>query len=149
MKGKGAGGSSSERFPYFLPIASESGNSPVAIADVTDEYTAGDAARVRLAGASNDEHRGGGVRSVAYSPLPAPSNNDDDDDDDDDDEEIVLLASMVMDGRVVVWDVSSSDAQPIELDWDVITETTRRTAGTEGSTSGTSTSWVVQAMPSR
>ena len=32
MKGKGAGGSSSERFPYFLAIASESGNSPVAIA---------------------------------------------------------------------------------------------------------------------
>ena len=31
MKGKGAGGSSSERFPYFLAIASESGNSPVAI----------------------------------------------------------------------------------------------------------------------
>ena len=61
MKGKGAGGSSSERFPYFLPIASESGNSPVAIADVTDEYTAGDAVRVRLAGASGDEHRGGGV----------------------------------------------------------------------------------------
>jgi len=37
MKGKGAGGSSSERFPYFLAIASESGNSPEAIADVTDE----------------------------------------------------------------------------------------------------------------
>ena len=38
MKGKGAGGSSSERFPYFLAIASESSNSPVAIADVMDEY---------------------------------------------------------------------------------------------------------------
>jgi hypothetical protein len=60
----------------------------VAIADVTDEYTAGDATRVRLAGASGNEHRGGGVRSVAYSPHPAPS-----DDDDDDDDEIVLLAS--------------------------------------------------------
>jgi len=54
MKGKGAGGSSYERFPYFLPIASESGNSPVAIADVTDEYTAEDAAMVRVAGASGD-----------------------------------------------------------------------------------------------
>jgi len=91
IKGKGAGGSSSERFPYFLAIASKSGNSPVAIADVTDEYTAGDAARVRLAGASGDEHWGGGVRSVAYSPLPAPSDHNDDDDD-----EIVLLASMEM-----------------------------------------------------
>ena len=141
MKGKGAGGSSSERFPYFLAIASKSGNSPVAIADVTDEYTAGDAARVRLAGASGGEHRGGGVRSVAYSPLPAPS----DDDDNDENDEIVLLASMGMDGRVVVWDVSSSDAQSIELDWDVIKETTRRTAGTGGSTSGTSTSRAVRA----
>ena len=46
MKVMGARGSSSERFPYFFPIASESGNSPVAIADVTDEYTAGDAGRV-------------------------------------------------------------------------------------------------------
>jgi len=86
------------------------------------------------------------VRSVAYSPLPAPSDNDDDN---DNDEEIVLLASMGMDGRVVVWDVSSFDAQSIELDWDVITETTRRTAGTGGSTSGTSTSRAVRATPSR
>ena len=87
------------------------------------------------------------MRSVTYSPLPAPSDNDDDDDDDDD--EIVLLASMGMDGRVVVWDVSSFDAQSIELDWDVITETTRRTAGTGGSTSGTSTSRAVRATPLR
>ena len=115
----------------------------MAIADVTDKYTAEDAARVRLAGASGDKHRGGGVRSIAYFPLPVPSDNDDDDNDDDDDdnnEEIMLLASMGMDGCVVVWDVSSSDAQSIELDGDVITETTRRTAGMGGSTSGTSTS---------
>jgi len=151
MKGKGAGGSSSERFPCFLAIASKSCISPVAIADVTDEYTAGDAARVRLAGASGGEHRGGGVRSIAYSPLPAPSDDDDDDDDnnDDDNDEIVLLASMGMDGRIVVWDVSSSNAQSIELDWDVIKETRKRTAGTGGSTSGTSTSRAVRATPSR
>ena len=95
------------------------------------------------------------MRSVAYSPLPTPSddddddNNDEDDDDDDDDDEIVLLASMGMDGRIIVWDVSSSDAQSIELDWDVIKETTKRTAGTGGSTSGTSTSRAVRATPSR
>ena len=70
MKGKGAGGSSSERFPYFLAIASESGNSPVAIADVMDEYTAGDAARVRLAGASGGEHRGGGCAASLTPPSP-------------------------------------------------------------------------------
>jgi len=86
-----------------------------------------------------------GQTPVAYSPLPALSDNDDD----DDDKEIVLLASMGMDGRVVIWDVSSSDAQLMELDWDVITETTRRTAGTRGSTSGTSTSRAVRATPSR
>jgi len=154
LKGKGAGGSSSERFPYFLAIASESNNSPVAIADVTDKYTAGDAARVRLAGASGGEHRGGGVCIIAYSPLPAPSDDDDgddddDDDNDDDDDKIVLLASMGMDGRIVVWDVSSPDAQSIELDWDVIMETTKRTAGMGGSTSGTSTSRAVRVTPSR
>ena len=125
----------------------------MAIADVTDEYTAEDAARVRLAGASGDKHRGGGVRSVAYFPLPAPSDNDDDDDDDDDndndDDKIVLLASMGMDGRIVVWDVLSSDAQSIKLDWEVIKETTKRTAGTGGSTSGMSTSRAVRATPSR
>ncbi len=87
------------------------------------------------------------MRSVVYSTLPAPSDNDDDDDNDD--EEIVLLASMGMDGRIVIWDVLSSDAQSIELDWDVITETTRRTAGMGGSTSGTSTSRAVRATPSR
>ncbi len=87
------------------------------------------------------------MRSVTYSPLPAPSDNDDDDDDDDD--EIVLLASIGMDGRNVVWDVSSSAAQSIELDWDVIKETTRRTAGTGESTSGTSTLRAVRATPSR
>ena len=70
MKGKGAGGSSSERFPYFLAIASKSGNSPVAVADVTDEHTAGDAARVRLAGASGDEHRGGGCEALLTPPTP-------------------------------------------------------------------------------
>jgi len=86
------------------------------------------------------------MRSVAYSPHPAPSGDDDDDDDDD---EIVLLASMGMDGRVVVWDMSSSNAQSIELDWDVIKETIRRTAGTGGSTSGKSTSRAVRATPSR
>ena len=95
------------------------------------------------------------MRSVAYSPLPAPSDdnddddNDEDDDDDDDDDEIVLLASMGMDGRIIVWDVSSSDAQSIELDWDMIKETTERTAGTGGSTSGTSTSRAVRATPLR
>jgi len=73
MKGKEAGKSFSKRLPYFLPIASESGNSPVAITDVMDEYTAGDAARVRLAGASSDEHRGGGcaVSLTLPSPLQA------------------------------------------------------------------------------
>ena len=86
------------------------------------------------------------MRSIAYFPLPAPS---DDDENDNDDDEIVLLASMGMDGRVVVWDVSSPDAQSIELDWDVIKETTKRTAGTGGSTSGTSTSRAVRATPSR
>ncbi len=85
------------------------------------------------------------MRSIAYFPLPAPS----DDDDNDDNDEIVLLASMGMDGRVVVWDVSSPDAQLIELDWDVIKETTKRTAGTGGSTSGTLTSRAVRATPSR
>jgi len=96
------------------------------------------------------------VRSVAYSPLPAPSddndvdnNDDDDDDNDNDDDEIVLLVSIGMDGRIVVWDVSSSDAQSIELDRDVIKETTKRTAGTGGSTSGTSTSRAVRATPLR
>ena len=87
---------------------------------------------MRLAGASGGKHRGGGVRSIAYSPLPAPSDDDDDNDndnddgdndddndnddgdnDDGDDDEIMLLASMGMDGRIVVWDVSSSDAQLI------------------------------------
>ena len=56
------------------------------------------------------------MRSVAYSPLPAPSDDNDDNDGDDDDNEIVLLASMGMDGRVIVWDASWPDAQSIVLD---------------------------------
>ena len=70
MKGKGAGGSSSERFPYFLAIASESGNSPVAIADVMDEYTAGDAARVRFGG--SERRRASGRGGAQRRLLPPP-----------------------------------------------------------------------------
>ena len=69
-----------------------------------------------MAGASGGKHWGRGVRSVAYSPLPAPSDDNDDNDGDDDDNEIVLLVSMGMDGRVIVWDASWPDAQSIVLD---------------------------------
>jgi hypothetical protein len=95
-------------FPYYLAIASESGNTPLVIADVTSETTVAggggsddDDGTMHLAESGGDVHCGGGVRGIAYSVVRGPSPDDD----------LVLLSSLGMDGRTALWDVSSNDPQ--------------------------------------
>ena len=80
--------------PYHLAIASESGNRPLSIVDATSESTI---RKAYMHDRGVDEHEGGGARSARYSSDGA------------------LLASLGMDGRVVIWDVSDEDDPTIIL----------------------------------
>eukprot|EP00571_Detonula_confervacea_P002422 CAMPEP_0172315686 /NCGR_PEP_ID=MMETSP1058-20130122/25981_1 /TAXON_ID=83371 /ORGANISM="Detonula confervacea, Strain CCMP 353" /LENGTH=1247 /DNA_ID=CAMNT_0013029825 /DNA_START=112 /DNA_END=3855 /DNA_ORIENTATION=+ len=89
---------------YHLAVASESGNKPVVVADVTD----GSTCQKLYLEKSKDEFDGSGVRSVAYSVLPSTAGG----------EGNVLLASLGMNpGKLVTWDVTST-SDPSLL-WDV------------------------------
>ncbi len=98
---------------YYLAIGSESGHSPLVIVDVATESSVSKASY--LEDKSGEEHRGSGVRSVAYSLIPkatgssSSSNNNSN----------VLLASLGMDGKLVTWDVSSYSTDPSLL-WEVV-----------------------------
>eukprot|EP00579_Thalassiosira_antarctica_P009756 CAMPEP_0201922180 /NCGR_PEP_ID=MMETSP0903-20130614/10281_1 /ASSEMBLY_ACC=CAM_ASM_000552 /TAXON_ID=420261 /ORGANISM="Thalassiosira antarctica, Strain CCMP982" /LENGTH=1247 /DNA_ID=CAMNT_0048459265 /DNA_START=142 /DNA_END=3888 /DNA_ORIENTATION=+ len=87
---------------YYLAIVSESGNQPLAIVDATDDSTI---ETLYLDEKSADEHDAGGVRSVAYT-VGSQAEGDN-----------VLLATLGMDGKLVTWDVSSSNDP--SLMWDV------------------------------
>jgi hypothetical protein len=93
---------------YYLAIGSESGHSPLVIVDVANESSVMEASY--LEEKSGDEHRGSGVRSVAYSIVPNLSGSSSSN---------VLLATLGMDGKLVTWDVSSYSTDPSLL-WDVV-----------------------------
>ncbi|KAL9180611.1 hypothetical protein ACHAXT_011064 [Thalassiosira profunda] len=91
---------------YFLAVASESGDKPLVIVDAATEESA---TTVHLEDKGGDEYDGSGVRSVAYT---AASNSS------GDGESTVLLATLGMDGKVVTWDVTSTNEATLEFDWD-------------------------------
>jgi len=107
--------SGSNGFDYYLAIASESGNSPLVIVNVTTDTSESTSSRKQqqyLAEQSADEHRGGGVRHVAYSfntAIGISATNG---------ESVLLLTSLGMDGRLVTWDVTSKN--PHNIEWDVV-----------------------------
>ena len=107
--------SGSNGFDYYLAIASESGNSPLVIVNVTTDTSESTSSRKQkqyLAEQSADEHCGGGVRHVAYSfntAMGVSATNG---------ESVLLLTSLGMDGRLVTWDVTSKN--PHNIEWDVV-----------------------------
>ncbi|KAL7536855.1 hypothetical protein ACHAXR_009745 [Thalassiosira sp. AJA248-18] len=110
--GSSVGGNKGARVPYYLAIASESGNQPLTIVNATNDTTVEKA--MYLQEKSGDEHEGNGVRSVAYSTVRPPSSTSSEGNTNDNN---VLLATLGMDGKLVTWDVSSSDDP--SLLWDV------------------------------
>lgn len=102
-------------FDYYLAIASESGNSPLVIVNVTtsSESSSNSSSKQYLAEQSADEHRGGGVRHVAYSFNPTQGGGTT-----TNGESVLLLTSLGMDGRLISWDVTSKD--PHNIEWDVV-----------------------------
>ena len=108
-----SGGEGKKRAGYFLAIASESGNQPLTVVDVSSEATSADA---YLQERSGDELEGGGARSVAYSPVPPAAA--DADGGAGERAGNVLLSCAGMTGRLTHWDVTSlSDP---ELMWDAV-----------------------------
>ena len=111
--------------PYYLAIASESGNQPLCIVNATDDTTALDT--VYLDEKSMEEYESSGLRSVAYSTINTSTtgggkshvngNN-------------VLLATLGMDGKLATWDVTST-SDPSLL-WDVIHKDVAPCAKKEG-----------------
>ena len=95
---------------YYLAIASESGNSPLVIADVASEHTS---QTLYLGDKSCDQYEGCGIRSVAYSSLPSPNSSSS-----TTTTTTMLLATLGMDGKLVTFDVTST-SDPTLL-WDVI-----------------------------
>ena len=111
-------------FDYYLAIASESGNSPLVIVNVTtdtsnssDTHSRKQKQQQYLAEQSADEHRGGGVRHVTYS-FNTTMDGGGNTTTNGESSVLLLLTSLGMDGRLVTWDVTSKD--PHNIEWDVV-----------------------------